>query len=75
MPLNKELLKFSIQKALKKSQSANSLERSQETLADELANAIELYIRQATVTVSPGQAVATPNGPGATTTPGTGKIS
>ena len=75
MPLNKPLLISSIQKALKKSQSAENLEQSQQILANELANAIELYIKQATVTVSPGQVVATPSGTGATTSPGRGKIS
>ena len=43
--------------------------------ADVIANAVDAFVKSATVTVQPGQTVTTPAGPGSTTTPGTGSLS
>jgi hypothetical protein len=50
-------------------------EMSEEQYADNLSTIITNYIKTATVTVQPGQAVATPSGPGSTSAPGTGSLS
>jgi hypothetical protein len=55
--------------------AAATLKASHLKLATGLATAIDSYIRQATVTVSPGIVVTTPTGPGATVSPGSGTIS
>lgn len=46
-----------------------------DAFCDAFVNSIDAYIKSATVTVQPGQAVTTPSGPGSTTTPGTGSLS
>ncbi|MDR0387279.1 MAG: hypothetical protein LBH57_04510 [Treponema sp.] len=48
---------------------------SEADFADQLASIINNHIKTATVTVNPGIAVATPQGPGSTTAPGTGSLS
>jgi hypothetical protein len=71
MPLIKPLLENQILLAFKKlSTSGKSLEQAQKDLAKELANAIDIYIKSALITVPPGQlvSVATPTGPGAGST-------
>ncbi|MCB1201357.1 MAG: hypothetical protein KDK41_11990 [Leptospiraceae bacterium] len=46
-----------------------------ESVAQQLADAIDTFVKTGTVTVDPGIAVTTPVGPGATSAPGIGSIS
>lgn len=43
--------------------------------AEVIASAVDTFVKTATVTVQPGQAVTTPAGPGSTSSPGTGSLS
>ena len=86
MPLNTPQLNASILQAIQDSKEATGYKpvapntkliptASEIALARGIANAIDAYIRQATVTVSPGIVVTTPTGPGATVSPGSATIS
>ena len=48
---------------------------TEEEYADRMAAMIGDFVRSATVTVDAGIAVSTPAGPGATSSPGTGRLS
>lgn len=70
MPLIKSILEVQILAALQNTaNSSTSLEDSQRQLAQDLATAIDSYIRTATIITQPGQVVTTPAGPGVTSTP------
>lgn len=74
MPLVKPLLEAQILAAFQKmSNGSPDMSTAQSELARDLATAIDVYIKTATVTVLPGQLVTgvSPAGPitGATTTP------
>lgn len=73
MALNKQLLTQMIKRAIEDAQTANSIEEGNFKLAAKLADAIDTYVRLATV--NPGQTVTVPFAPspliGVTTTPGT----
>ena len=65
MPLIKPLLEQQIYAAFKKMQtSAKDTEGAQRELAKDLATAIDLYIRSATVIIPPGQQTAGQTAPG-----------
>lgn len=70
MPLVKDTLKAQLEAIFAK-------ENTPAEAADQLATAIDSYIKTATITILPGIPVAAPppSGVGATTGPGTGSIS
>ena len=72
MALVKAALKANILKLLN---NARQSEMTENEFADGLAEIINNHILTATVTVHPGIPVATPVGPGATSAPGTGRLS
>lgn len=72
MPLIKPVLEAQILAAFQKlSNSGGDLASAQRTLAKELANAIDIYIKSATIIIPPGQAVTAPPpaGVGSTVSP------
>lgn len=80
MALNKAILKASIKQAFadQKTKTSNP-DAAIDDLCDKIANAIDIYVKGATVTIVSGIAVATTGSAvaqtGATTTAGTGSLS
>lgn len=75
MPVNQKLIELKIKRLLDKlEQRTANPAQARAFMAEGLAEIIVQAIRQADVTVAPGQAVSTPAGPGATTTQGKGKL-
>lgn len=82
MPLIKPVLEAQIFSAMQKLFNNTSQQpiQAQQNFAKEVANAIDAYIKSATIQIppgqplqginAPGQVVATPSGPGATASPG-----
>ena len=58
MPLGKPLLTLQIYLAFKASQTAPNNDVAQLLLAEELATAIDMYIRSATIIIPPGQTIS-----------------
>lgn len=76
MALVPNTFKSQLKTALKNIQcDPNNPDAAIDAFCDAFVNSIDAYIKSATVTVQPGQAVTTPAGPGSTTTPGTGSLS
>lgn len=76
MALVKETLKTQIIQGLKNIYpDKDNPDGAINAFADVIANAVDTFVKSATVTVQPGQAVTTPAGTGSTTTPGTGSLS
>lgn len=65
MPLAKPLLTLQIYLAFKEAQTAPNNDVAQLLLAEELATAIDTYIRSATIIIPPGIPVATAGSPAA----------
>jgi hypothetical protein len=65
------VLQLQIEQALNVAFSNKNIppETAAKLIAQQLSIAIDSYIRSMTIIVPPGQAVATPVGPGATTSP------
>lgn len=72
MPLNKTALKNTILSILTSMEGKNT--DAKEEFATELSNAIDTYIKTATITVPAGIPVTTPSGAGVTTAPATATI-
>ena len=79
MPLDKTTLGNSIAAAFAKAQGLSKASDAQTTLAGSIADAIDTYVKGATVTVPAGIPVSTAGTAaaqtGATTGPGTGNLS
>lgn len=76
MALNKEALKSDLKTRISAIKVTNdNPDGAIDALCSALSDAIDTYVKTATVTVQPGQTVTTPAGPGSTSSQGTGSLS